>query len=333
MEKGGKLNQELDKGRNTGDTLADEAYKYILANPSIKKVIDGLGNNRQLQKMADENHPVGKLVSKLFDGPVPEFVNEGSQVFQRYTLQILGALGLCSLPYCYAGAQGAKVLIQSKYLTENPGKRLRETGQFVLDVCGPDSFLASGKAYTSILKVRLMHAAIRFHVRGVIVDEVPINQEDMAGTNISFSLITMRALRKLGVPVMSQEKETYVQLWSFISKLLGTSRKLLPANVKEAVFLEKKIRKRQFRRSEEGMALTSALVTFLQKQQIPIRPMRIKDLMIYLIGPEVSGYIGLEQHSLGVNFATESLAQAIVLRNWVSHYSSRNYAKALERIE
>ena len=118
----------------------------------------------------------------------------------------MNLLGLLSLPYCYAAADGARVLDLSERIKNKPEHRLNETADFVWDVMAPNAFKPDGKGFTSILKVRLLHAAIRFYTgkssKWNAADwGLPVNQEDMAGTNLSFSLLVVRGLRKFGLAV------------------------------------------------------------------------------------------------------------------------------------
>ena len=99
-------------------------------------------------------------------------------------------LACLALPYCYAGADGAKVLAKSQRIQNDTLKRLEETGEFIFTVMQEKNW-HNGKAFRKILKVRLMHAAIRFfsefHGTWNTAWGKPVNQEDMAGTNGAFS--------------------------------------------------------------------------------------------------------------------------------------------------
>ena len=68
-----------------------------------------------------------------------------------------------------------------------------------------------GYGIRTVQKVRLMHAAVRHglhHVENLKWDElffgVPINQEDLAGTLLTFSFLSIDGLRKLGANISSE---------------------------------------------------------------------------------------------------------------------------------
>jgi len=143
-----------------------------------------------------------------------EVIARGQKFFSRHSSDILLLLGFLSLPYCYAAAEGSEVLIRSKRIIEEPETRLAETAQFVFDVTAPNAFAKDGSGLASILKVRLMHAAIRYYIQqsgSWSADFAPpINQEDMAGTHLSFSLIPARGLRKPGKPISADDRMDHI---------------------------------------------------------------------------------------------------------------------------
>ena len=111
-------------------------------------------------------------------------------------------LGLYSLPYCYLGADGARDLSFSARLNKDAFKRLVETGNFLKAVLNHDNW-SEGKIFAICIKVRLLHASIRYFIlksdRWDMKWGYPINQEDLVGTNLAFSLIVLRGMEKLGL--------------------------------------------------------------------------------------------------------------------------------------
>ena len=211
---------------------------------------------------------------------------------------------MLSLPYCYAAAKGAEVLVRSKYILDNPEKRLLETAEFVFDVMRKDAFADRGSGLISILKVRLMHAMIRYQIERSTnwKEEIfgkPINQEDMAGTNLSFSLIVVRGLRELGKEISIKEAESYINYWNGIGNLLGLDKRLQPTSTKEAYVLERNIRKRHFESSDAGQMLFGSLRDYFIKttQDTPIEGLT-DAFMEKLLGEQVSSILGHEVSNL-----------------------------------
>lgn len=257
------------------------------------------------------NPSLRKLVSQLCVLPAwsnPEQIQQSSVFFQKYMQDLLMMLGLVSLPYCYGGADGSKVLVASQRILSNTSIRLRETGTFVWDVCDEDAFSGVGKGFLSCLKVRLIHQFTRNKLlqEGWDIEKngYPVNQLDQAGTNLSFSLIAMRAMRKTGTSISGSEMESYIHRWNVVSSLLGLDERLVMNSVREASMLSRSIEKCQFRKSIEGLKLTKALLNSIYQQAGFSEAYKrvLAPYMGYLIGQPTAGYLGLDKKSGISNF-------------------------------
>jgi hypothetical protein len=206
-------------------------------------------------------------------------------------------LACYSLPYCYAGADGAKVLAMSQRIQTDTLKRLEETGEFI-QIITQEKNWKNGEAFRKILKVRLMHAAIRFfteyHGTWNLAWGKPVNQEDMAGTNGAFSYIVIRGMRKMGTEPEEADSEAYLHFWNVVSVIMGIDKQLIPNNLREAFVMDKVIAKRQFRPSDEGKLLTKALLDTMGKfienpllKSFPAAQMR------FLMGDKVADILGI----------------------------------------
>ena len=238
--------------------------------------------------------------ASVLDGQV---LSKGQKFFNEHASDIMLLLGMLSLPYCYAAANGAEVLVRSKRILDEPEKRLLETAEFVFNVSARNAFEKKGKALPEILKVRLMHAAARWYAKNAsdwnteTLGE-PVNQEDMAGTNLAFSLIVIRGLKKLGKSISSAEAYDYINYWNQIGRLLGLDEKLLPESNKAAYVLERNIRERQFSRSEAGIQLTRSLLMYFESatQDSPMKGLS-KAMVEYLLGDLVSDLLEVNNSS------------------------------------
>jgi len=291
--------------RLLGDPVADSFINKCFSEPELKTKfytwLKSLSTNSELHHI-----PEDFASDLLFNGinNLPAFADiklleAGIEFFGRYEIQIMQLLGLLSLPYCYAAADGAMVLYHSERLRNDTIKRLEDTGQFVLDVQSKAAFTEQGKAFAAILKTRLTHAIARYYTlnSGHWNDEwgIPVNQEDMAGTNLAFSLIIIRGLRKTGNTISYDEQHAFLHLWAVISSLLGLDERLIPMNGKAANNLELSIRKRQFKASVHGQELTQSLIDSFTKTDATaqVSSKEIKQLMAYLLGKEIAGLIGI----------------------------------------
>ncbi len=219
--------------------------------------------------------------------------------FQQYSRQIMGLLGSYSLPWCYAAADGAKVLYFSERMHANTYQRLQETGKFLFDVLDPKAFATNGYGIRSIQKVRLIHEVIRYHLRKSpewdMAWGLPVNQEDMAGTNLAFSLVIIRGLRKTGHTISPEETDAWLHLWKVTGYLLGVDERLLPDNGKEASLLLQKIEGRHFKPSKEGKLLMTALLkSFEEFAPLNFPKGYLHSYVRYLVGEKAADLLGLD---------------------------------------
>ncbi len=231
-------------------------------------------------------------------------IDNGLVFFWKNAQQIAITLGCYSLPYCYAAADGAQVLWLSERIKNDTFKRLEETGEFLFGIMQEKDWL-NGNNGIKILKIRLIHSIARyFSVHSKQWDSAwgtPVNQEDMAGTNLAFSYIALRGLRKLGVATTEAEEEAYLHLWNVVGAMLGVNEQLLPQNLREAFQLDKAIANRHFKPSEAGRGLAKALLKTLELQiaannaalqSFPAAQMR------FLLGDEIADLLDLPKVKL-----------------------------------
>lgn len=309
--------------RFQGDPLGDELFLLFKGDSDLLHQFRALQHNADLKEFI-ENHP--EVNSLLFDFCQLDSIDckrllRANSFFEKHVSSILAVLGLYSLPYCYAGANGARVLVQSRKITEQAGKRLAETAEFVFDVCSSNSFEASNKALLSILNVRLMHAAARFYTKDSITDEVPVNQDDQLATLLAFSLVVVRGLRKMRIDVSDQSAGDYLYLWNVIGEKLGLDKSNLPISLREASTLDKDMRKREFSASDQGVALTRSLINFLDDQNGQFQGVTGDDLL----------YFFLEDHAqlLGIRpsatYSNSLIRTVMSTQRWLGELNGSNY--------
>ena len=286
----------LNLKRQTGDPAADAFIKYVFADQERKHQLRHWLEGKATAADLDAMFPGFGFLAGAGDLPVwadKKLISAGQAFFAQHAQDIMTLLGLLSLPYCYTAADGAMVLYLSEKIRNQTTKRLYDTAVFVWDVMAPEAFFKGGSAFSDILRIRLVHAAVRFYtLQSGTWDEklgIPINQEDMAGTNLSFSLIVVRGLRKLGVQISNPQQIAFLHLWKVVGSLSGLDEDLLPENGKMAIQLDLAIKKRQFRSSTHGQELTKSLIQHILKvNRRKVSSNDILGLMRHLLGTEVA---------------------------------------------
>ena len=296
----------LTRKRQVADEQADEFVARSFSTPASKQALREylaqLNYNTQLSNLPPTyvNEPIFTNAASLPIWADAKQMEQGAAFFARYANLVMNMLGLLSLPYCYAAADGARVLHLSERIRNDTAKRLQETGDFVWEVMAPNAFTVDGKGFASIFKVRLIHAAARYYTLqsglwNTAEWGLPVNQEDMAGTNLSFSLLVIRGLRKLDIAVSYTEQQAFMHLWNVIGYLSGVEECFLPDDGKQAIALEQAISRHQFKPSTEGQVLTKALTDYFTalNLQPPFGSKETVQLMRFLLGNEVADILAL----------------------------------------
>jgi ER-bound oxygenase mpaB/B'/Rubber oxygenase, catalytic domain len=93
---------------------------------------------------------------------------------------------------------------------------------------------------------------------------LPINQEDMVYTLMTFSYVVIEGFRSMGYQMTDRQREGYIHCWNVVGYLMGIREELLPASFAEASQLFEAIQRRQHGQSEAGRKLTAALLEAVQ---------------------------------------------------------------------
>jgi hypothetical protein len=230
-----------------------------------------------------------------------ELMKAGEAVFWRFGPEIIIILLCYSLPFCYLGKNGVPVLALTTRLTSHPARRILETAQMVIDVMQPGGLTEDqGRGRRTIQKVRLMHAAVRKLVLTAAGWQAsygtPVNQEDLAGTLMSFSWVTLDGLEKLGIQVSDMDREAYLHSWLVVGQLLGVVPDMLPRDIADARSLVDAISRREFGASIEGQEMTQAL-TKMMADVLPGTMFRHvpATLIRYFLGQQNAAWLGIEE--------------------------------------
>lgn len=280
----------LDAWRECGDPPADTAVAAYFAttrhHPDGADELFGLLVAHLRVPAEDQVPEVAAFLAA--ESPLPDWaeaarIARGQDFFSDWLMHQFTALYLASLPSAYAAAKGSHVIWLTGRLRNDPQRRLNETAQFLMDVTAPGSF-ESGAATHRILHVRLMHAAIRWLTdhdarvkhpidaspaampEGLVWSPSwgrPVNQEDLAGTMLTFTTVVLEAFGRSGVEFDEAAADDFFHLWRVIARQLGVVDELIPADRDAALELQGRIFGRQHAASAVGTALTRTLLALL----------------------------------------------------------------------
>ena len=297
----------LDALKRTGDPLADDCMAALIAQGEVAHANVVLSRIESDQPWPADTPPELRAYLEA-TAALPASVDRqriarAQQFFTAMGVQFGVSLLCRSLPVLYAGKKGgAQVLASTGKLTNQFQRRASETLRFILNAAEPGGLEPNGKGLLTIRKVRLMHAAIRFYARRTHgwpakdwpVDwGEPVNQEELVGTMLAFSLEAVAGLRALGIAVTAEQEEDQLYLWKAIGLVLGIVPQAMPRHAADGRKIWKALGRRNFGPSEAGRMLTQSHVAFLQSN-LP-HEMRgvVPDLMAKLLGNRVAAMLGL----------------------------------------
>jgi len=321
----------LDAARWVGDEVADAVVAAFAADHPGVAVRDLVGLMvAEVHRHPAEQHP---LVAAYFgDGPeLPpwaddERVARGQAFFRAHGPFVGAALFCASLPEAYAAADGVEVLAVTAELVSDPRKRIAETGRFLVEVMayeggdGTDRRLGLGKggeAYRSIRGVRLMHAAVRALVSDrlgaewVAAHGMPVNQQDLVGTMLTFTSVVYRALDHLGIEYSDEDADAHLHTWCVIGWLLGIDERLLPWSRAEADELAALLREKLRRPSPSGSLLAHALLDELE-EAMPRGALSVpRTITRHLVGDECADLVARDRAGHRLRAARHRLLELV----------------------
>lgn len=331
----------LEEKRKHTDPLADQVVTTIIESgyeEKINEVFHTLVRNESFSEDTFKDFPdeVNTTLVNYFNTTkiLPEWadntqVKKGEDLFSIYGPEISMLLNVKALPLCYACSKGAKVLHLTGRLSDRKGnidplaRRLMETAQMIINTMAPGGLAPGGKGIVTMQKVRLIHASIRYFIKHPKLNPKgwdaekygePINQQDMAGTLMSFAALILKGLTQLNITLTTEEQDAYMHCWRIVGHVMGVDEDLIPINYAEGWELGVTIMGNQAAESDWGKELTASCIDFL-KAIIPGNLFDdVPEYMIWYFVQDVGQAIDKDiAHMIGVE-KTGGLKSIIILK-------------------
>lgn len=299
----------LEEKRKHTDPLADEVVATIIKKGELTSVNHLFGlfvnDSDQLPPNApQEIKDYFATTARLPEWADKDLIALGQQIYIRHGVWISLLLSYKALPECYACAKGAEVLFHTARLNEHHGslntyaRRIAETAQFVFYSMSPKGLSADGRGLLATQKVRLIHAIIRHYLKQKNWDssqfDEPINQQDMAGTLMSFSALVLEGMEQLGIKLERVEKEAYIHTWRVVGHIIGLHDDLIPENAEDALLLGHTILDNQMRENDHSKALMKSLLDFQNSISKPLlSPQSNIEMMRLMMGDKISDMLAV----------------------------------------
>ncbi|HEY8079826.1 MAG TPA: oxygenase MpaB family protein, partial [Labilithrix sp.] len=248
-----------------GDPLADDVVAWMDGRPERRAMLE-----RAIARGVEKNAPAE--LAAFFDAidRVPSWVDRKTIALATDTLCRCArsgtyALGGASLMSGYLSSGAVKPLVATGLLLTMARRRLSETGKFLRDVATSGTLDRFSDGIQSAIHVRVLHAVIRRRLLASgrwRVEEwgTPINQRDMVGTNLEFSIAYIGGLTALGCLLSRREREAMMHLWRFVGFVVGVREDLLPKTFAEGLELAWMFNGTEQGPDDDSRALAAALV-------------------------------------------------------------------------
>jgi hypothetical protein len=287
---------------------------------------------RWLHELLDEWVQAGPNLPSWAD---PKLIERGQQFFNHWDLAICTALFTASLPSAYAGWRGVGVLARVSQLAEpaTVARRIGETGQMLLDISKPGALERGGEGYKRIVLVRVLHEAVREVLLGKdapggdwpVANGVPVNQEDLLATLMTFTVIVFRALDRMGIEVTPGDQKAYLHLWAVAGDLLGITEAKLLCQPQDADSLTTRFQESLQGPSDDGAYLMSVLLREMELA-MPLGWLRAPRTVIrFLIGDQVADMIEVP----GAAWWSSALPAAAALNRRLHRYPKTRHMSEL----
>jgi len=218
-----------------GDSPADDLVEWLRARGAAGQADFETALRAGLDRV-DEQAP--ELVAFFeHSEKVPSWVDfaeirRGALAYQRFGIVGMLILSAWSLLNGYHSSAAVKPLAMTGRLRHDAQRRLAETARFVSEATQVDGLRRGQPGWEITIRVRLIHAHVR---RACLASErwrteawgLPINQADMFGTLLEFSLLMMDGARRLGFEISPSEAEAILCLWRYCGHLSGVDPWLL----------------------------------------------------------------------------------------------------------
>jgi hypothetical protein len=281
-----RTTSELLALRTHADPLADDALRALKRAPRpgenvLSRVEEGARDGvPALQRFLDETRALPSWAD-------PRAYEAGRRAMTRHAPATFLVLLCGSLIESFAIAEGAAVLVRSGRLLKDAHARVHETASLVRDMLIPGGEQPGARAHTALLRVRLLHAAVRRFVgRGMDTGRlgVAVNQMDMAHTLLMFSLVGRRGVEELGAHLSDEERASWAALWRLGGHLIGVEPAVLPASLADEEHLYALVRA-HYAPDDGSRALARSVLAAISR----IPPFYLPDTALHVISRRLLG--------------------------------------------
>jgi hypothetical protein len=259
----------LDQMRDTGDPAADRVVATLTARGQLPEV------NRLLREWVYNDQPLPSglpSVLKTFIASARQLPSWADTTRMTKAAQF----GQANMPYlALAYSMGVSTAaftfpILASVFDPNAGiyldfeKRLIGSLKLISGVYDPGAFGPHGQLIPDLVKVRLMHAAVRDYLDAIHWDTsrwgVPVSQEAMLVETWLFGLFPLTVMQHFGIQIPPDIAAGFLHTWRVEGAMLGVPAAAMPADIPTATQLYYQLEDRDQGASPQGRFLFNAYI-------------------------------------------------------------------------
>ncbi len=221
-----------------GDPLADDVVAMIASMPPrVGRSMFETAVERGIDAVDDPPPELVAFFAQVDDQPYwldYDKLDLAARVSMRTGIVGIGlALPGLALTGGYLASKADKPLVGTGDLYRMAPRRLNETANWYIDVTSPGGLQRFARGFTGTLRVRLMHAQVRAAMRrrddwDYDNWDMPINQVQLAGTLMLFSLANLAGCQAMGMRFSDRERDAVYHFWRYVGLLMGLHPELVP---------------------------------------------------------------------------------------------------------
>ncbi|WP_100483841.1 oxygenase MpaB family protein [Mycobacteroides abscessus] len=308
-------------GLDIGDPLADSVITEMFASgdlawPDIVAMLDRPDTSRALPPALSAFLTSAKTTPAWYQ---PTLAAAGAQAWWRFG-SLQSSTLYQSLIYGYQARGFTRPLVETGRLSTGTWDRVLATARWVALATAPGLMEPGGAGWVETLRIRLVHAMVRHHLRARQGwnDEqwgVPINQTYSQLTiTAGFLILPLRVAEDFGIRYSSADLEAITHLWRWIGWVMGVRDELLPCSYSEALLTYEIAREFRMEPATDGKVLVQALLKDGYRTELGL-PGRLDDLVFAITKPILSTVFG----SISTRWVDPDVACALGLRSSPLH--------------
>ena len=230
---------QLSEALWQGDRAMDQLVDWLFAeNPGQRKKLFEQALQHGVSSMNDCPQPLQDffaLVDTLPDWVDQQTLDEAIEFMAAVGLNANYILRDVALMGGYLLSSFNQALVLTGALSQGASRRVAETSKWWMECTEKGGLKREGGGFKATIHVRMIHALVRRNLKTRKEWQaeqwgLPINQIDMAATNLAFCSLLLLGLRGLGIFPSQRESRAVMHFWKYLGWLMGVEEAWLVDN-------------------------------------------------------------------------------------------------------